>query len=109
MTNRLLATLVLSLSLLACDGGKADTADTDTGDVDTEAESGAEMFSATCANCHGPNGNDGSAPDLTVAVPGLDDSALETLINEGQGYMPPQDIDAADLPVLIAHLRATFP
>jgi mono/diheme cytochrome c family protein len=70
---------------------------------------GGDIFASTCANCHGPNGNDGSAPDLTVQVPAQSDEELRTIISDGQGYMPAQDITGTDLDDTLAYLRMQFP
>ena len=98
----------LSLAfLVACAGGdKDDTGGGDNGGGDATA--GAEVYTTSCSGCHGPNGNDGSAADLTAEVPEKTDEELTTIITEGYGSMGPVTLDDTQLADLLAYLRATF-
>ena len=85
--------------------GTDGTADgTDGGD----AAAGGEIFSATCANCHGADGASGYAADLTVRVPEMTNEQITTVVLEGQNYMPDQSLDATQVADVLAHLRVTF-
>jgi mono/diheme cytochrome c family protein len=94
--------------LVACAGSKDDTSGDNGGGGGGDATAGAEVYSTSCAGCHGANGNDGSAPDLTAEVPSKTDEELTTIITEGTGSMGPVSLDDTQLADLLAHLRATF-
>jgi mono/diheme cytochrome c family protein len=56
-----------------------------------EASSGAEIYAANCARCHGTDGGGGIGPQLSdgavvAAYPDPVDEAI--VINDGQGAMP---------------------
>jgi mono/diheme cytochrome c family protein len=56
-----------------------------------EASTGAELYAANCARCHGPDGGGGVGPQLSdgaviAAYPNPVDEAI--LINDGMGAMP---------------------
>jgi mono/diheme cytochrome c family protein len=92
--------MLLALLLAACAG---------------DPDRGAEVYARTCANCHGEDGDLGvqldgvAAPDLAEVVPALDDDALASVIVDGTGAMPPQDVDARETRDVIAWLRQAFP
>ncbi len=77
-------------------------------------EEGAEVYARTCENCHGEDGNAGvqvdgvAAPDLAAFVPAFSDEDLTTIIADGFGAMPPQDLGGREIEDVIAYLRATF-
>ena len=77
---------------------------TDGGDT----TAGAAIFSSICAECHGADGASGSGADLTVRVPALTDEEITTVVLNGQGYMPAQDLDPTQVADVVAYLRATF-
>ena len=82
-------------------------------DHDALAE-GEEVYARTCENCHGADGTaaiqvDGvAAADLTVVIPAFSDSDLATVITEGGGAMPAQDLEGREVDDVVAYLRATF-
>ena len=86
----------------------ADGADGADGTDGTSGVDGAEVYGRTCGNCHGANGNDGFATDLTMVVPSLSDEELQSVITEGKGNMQPVDLDADEVAAVITYLRATF-
>lgn len=66
-------------------------------------ERGAEIVQSLCNHCHG-YGN-----SLAARIDGLGDDDIASVIRNGSGYMPAQDLDAGDIADVIAYLRATFP
>ncbi|MCB9777639.1 MAG: cytochrome c [Alphaproteobacteria bacterium] len=121
----LTATLALASTLfLACgdkdddSGGSADDtghshdsgSSTDGGsDGGGDTSAGATVFASTCADCHGSDGTNGTAPDLSERVPTKTDEEIRTLVEDGQNYMPAQDLSSTEIDDVIAYLRATFP
>lgn len=77
-----------------------------------DADSGAVVFDASCANsaCHGVDGDSGTAPRLSEAVPEHTDEQLAALIAYGDGDMPAQsslsDQEVADV---IAYVQQAYP
>lgn len=75
---------------------------------------GEVLYARTCVNCHGADGTLGvqlngvAAADLTTTIPALSDDALATIITEGVGEMPAQDLEGREIDDVIAYLRATF-
>jgi mono/diheme cytochrome c family protein len=125
MRNPTLTALLLA-TLVACGDKDDDTAsdtghdhgdhdtdgdtDTDTGAGTGDAANGQTVYMATCGSdyCHGSDGASGSAPDHPDVVPTLSDDQLRTIMNEGQGYMGPQELSAQEVEDVLAYLRATF-
>lgn len=104
--------MLLILMTIACSAGdKGDTGTVVVGD----AASGAALYSATCAGCHGEDGmlgiDIGGTPsaDLSVRVPAMEDDAIRDQIQNGGSAMPAQYSDPQDIEDVLAHLRATFP
>ena len=69
----------------------------------------ASIFASTCANCHGPDGDSGSAPDLSTGVPAMSDDDIRSIITDGKGGMPAQGLSDDELDAMVDYLRATFP
>jgi mono/diheme cytochrome c family protein len=75
---------------------------------------GEAIYGRTCENCHGADGTAGiqvdgvAAADLTVVIPAFSDGDLATVITEGIGAMPAQDLEGREVDDVIAYLRATF-
>ena len=75
---------------------------------------GEAIYERTCENCHGADGTAGiqvdgvPAADLTVVIPQFSDDDLATMIKEGIGAMPAQDLQGREVDDVIAYLRATF-
>ena len=82
-------------------------------DHDPVAE-GEEVYGRTCENCHGADGAAGiqvdgvAAADLNVVIPAFSDDELASVITEGIGAMPAQDLEGREVDDVIAYLRATF-
>lgn len=91
------------LSLLACGTESAG-----------DAVVGATHFEASCLSCHGADGTGeaitgvASASDLTVSVPGLDNSQLEDAILAGVGEMPAIALESTEAVDVVAYLRDSF-
>ena len=68
---------------------------------------GAELWSGTCAKCHGTDGEGGYGP--RIAGTGLveDEEAIERLLREGRGEMPPvgRDWDDTQMDALTGYLK----
>jgi len=122
MNQRLLLPLFLALplTLVACGDKDDDTghdhmheadADTDSdtdSDTDADLANGESVFGDTCATCHGTTGDNGTAPNLYDVVPNHDEASLTTLLADGQGYMPAQEITGDDLTDVIAYTLDAF-
>jgi mono/diheme cytochrome c family protein len=104
-----MATVAL-LGLVACDKGS----DSAGGDIVGNADDGAKVFAATCAqvNCHGPDGTgsdkSSDADDLNKVVPGLSDAEIESRIENGFGLMAPVDLSEQETADVIAYVRQEF-
>lgn len=97
--------LVMVMALVGCkDKGGDDSG----GDLTGDATAGAAVYASSCAGCHGDNGNDGSAADLTAEVPEKSDAELEDIVLNGYDDMPAQDLSAQEMADLLAYLRETF-
>ena len=92
------------------DTGSATESDSDTA-TDTETDTGLEgnvangqvVHDGRCIGCHENN------PAMAQRVPVLSDAELEDVIQNGQGYMPPQGLSELQLIDVIAFLRQEYP
>lgn len=105
--KKLIAVLgALALVLAACGGGS----DSDSGDdggnspaaSEGDAAHGEEIYSATCAACHGPDarGIDGLGKDLhnNTFVASLSDDELVAFLKEGRGADHPDNDTGVAMP-----------
>ena len=88
------------------DSGTSDT--DDSGNMDTAAVAasvarGAAIVASVCNHCHGL-GN-----PLASRIDGLDDDDIASVIRNGSGNMPAQDLDEGQIADVIAYLRLTYP
>ena len=96
------------LPLDSGDGGTTGGDDSGTGDSGTdtaEAASiarGAAIVQDVCSHCHDPGG-------LAERAAQLDDETLASVIENGFGAMPPQNLDQQQIADVIAYLRANGP
>lgn len=98
-------TLALALVLTACTG----PADKDTAGGGGDATAGAEVYTASCAACHGADGaGTDTYPSLVEEVPEKSDAQLEDIILNGTGSMAPVALDEQELTDLLAYLRQEF-
>lgn len=80
----------------------------DTGEVE-ERTPEEELFYTTCAQCHGNDGDSGSAPNLSQIIPRISDERLAEVILEGTSVMPGDQVPEESVPILIAYLRERYP
>ena len=84
MVLRIAAISLLFLTV-ACGSSNSD------GQGTVEVNVGEEIYSNSCAVCHGPNGDlgVGGATDLSQTV--LSRDSIISVVQKGRGGMPPQD------------------
>lgn len=101
-----LAFMTLTMSLMACGDKSDDTAVTEDTTEETSGEAdlanGQVVHDERCMACHASN------PSMETKAPGLSDSELESVIQNGTGSMPGQGLNETDLRDVIAYLRATY-
>lgn len=79
-----------------------------------DPEAGATIYTATCASCHGAEGDLGvssggtPATDLNTAVPEKTDEELAAVIQDGKGNMAATGLSDDETLDVIAYLRETF-
>lgn len=103
----LILSSILAFSLVACGKG----GDTGSGAAgDGAAAAGATVYSSTCSGCHGASGEGttGYAPAMCEDVPTSDVAELTSVILDGIGDMPAQDLTAQQNADVIAYLQETF-
>ena len=83
------------------DDSGTDDSGTDTAEAASIAR-GAEIVQNVCSHCHDPDG-------LAKRAADLDDDTLASVIENGFGSMPPQDLDEQQIADVIAYLRANGP
>lgn len=93
--------LTLILTLIAC-GGTEDTGTTG------DATAGADVYAASCASCHGADGEGASGPAMADVVPGATPADLESIILDGSGDMAPVALDATETADVIAYMVETW-
>ena len=79
--------------------------------LDGVSSTGQPIFASTCGNaaCHGANGDDGPAPNLSTVAAGQSVAALVTVVNCGSGNMPAlNQLSDQDIADVVAYVRATF-
>jgi mono/diheme cytochrome c family protein len=84
------------------DSGTNGTDDSGTVDDTGEAASiarGAAIVQDVCSHCH-------SSASLAQRAAGLDDATITSVIENGFGSMPPQNLDAQQIADVIAYLRS---
>jgi len=107
--------LVLTLPLLltaACDS-EEDGRNAEILALDGNPAAGEMVFANnTCSTdaCHGSDGNSGTgtAPALNTVVSGLSDDQIINAVLDGDGAMPPQDLEDQEMADVLAWLRTEF-
>ena len=76
-----------------------------------ESTLGEEQWQGVCAKCHGPGGEGGIGPRIASSPTLTDAEALETIVRNGRGDMPPVGSHWADEQVeaLLDYLRENPP
>lgn len=95
MKKKLLALLMgTSLVLAACGGGDDKSKDTGGGDTggDTASVNAEDVYQKSCAACHGGDLTGGVGTDLTKIGATLSADDIKTVIHEGKGQMPAQNL-----------------
>jgi len=106
MNKKLLAALFGSaLMLAACGGGGDDEEATQTNDENggevTQANDAEKIVQAKCITCHGGNlEGQGDFPALNDVGSRLSEEEILTVIQKGQGNMPPNLVEGADAEVV---------
>jgi len=106
MNKKLLAALFGSaLMLAACGGGGDDEEATQTNDENggevTQANDAEKIVQAKCTTCHGGNlEGQGDFPALNNVGSRLSEEEILTVIQKGQGNMPPNLVEGADAEVV---------
>lgn len=78
-----------------------DTEVVEDGDVEEgDANDPEAIYASSCAGCHGDDLSGTSGPDLTAVGSSLSKEEIETVINEGQGSMPPALVSPEEAEVL---------
>ena len=75
----------------------------DSGADEPSITRGGDIVASVCNRCHG-YGN-----PLASRIDGLDDDEIASVIRNGSGRMPPQDLDDGEIADVIAYLRVTYP
>ena len=101
--------VLASLFLVGC-GDKTTEEDTGTAGDDggTEEADGPAVYALNCSGCHGADGTGVSGPDLTAAVPQLNDSSLMDILQNGTGSMVAPNLSGAEEDALFMYLRDRF-
>lgn len=69
--------------------------------------SGAQVYAAACASCHGNDGSGGQGPALLGNPVIMDSGYVTEVIGEGLGAMPPQDsLSAEHVERVVAYVQA---
>lgn len=110
MKKKLLALLMgtsLVFSLAACGGGDDKATDTG-GDAggDTAAVNAEDVYTQSCAACHGGDLKGGVGPDLTKVGGNLSQDDIKTVILEGRGQMPAQNLNDEEATAVAEWLAA---
>ena len=100
--HKMLSLGLLSLSLFACGEKTEDTAGDDVVNGEADLVNGEAVHDSSCMPCHAGN------PDMATNTPGLSDSELESVIQNGSGAMPGQGLSETDLRDVIAYLRQEY-
>lgn len=91
--KKLLAILFGSaLILAACGGGGDEGSGTDT----ASAGDPEKIYTQNCASCHGGNLEGGAGPELAAIGSKYSQEEITTIIETGQGIMPPKIIKGAE-------------
>ena len=112
-STKLLSALALFF-LVACDEGTEDECTADANAIaalEDSASEGAVVFSNSCGveSCHGTDGTNGAAPDLSSRAVGLSDTQIARTVLCGEGNMPAQaQLDDQEIADVVAYVQENF-
>lgn len=106
-----------SVALAACGGGEEDAAveetepqteteapATDESAEETTASAGEEVYKQSCLSCHGGNLEGGFGPALDTIGSKMSEEDILSVIENGQGQMPPNVVEGEDAQAVAAWL-----
>ncbi|WP_050179899.1 cytochrome c551 [Domibacillus robiginosus] len=103
-----------SLALAACGGGEEEdaavekteeqTPSTDEGTGETTVSAGEEVYQQSCLSCHGENLEGGFGPELSAIGSKMSEEEILSVIENGQGQMPPNVVEGEDAEAVAAWL-----
>ena len=77
--------------------------------LEGRVDCGEIVYFTHCAGCHGDNGEGGPNGQILFGhISGHGDFDLIRSIVEGEGTMPPQDLESQEVADVIAYMRANF-
>jgi cytochrome c5 len=86
-----------------------ETTDLPPRDLEGRVDCGEEVYMLACANCHGVDGEGTpNGQGLIGHIQGHSDSDLIHSIVDGEGTMPPQDLESQEVADVIAYMRVSF-
>jgi len=112
----LFSAAALTLAVGCGDKDEGDSGDTDhsdhehgtTGEGGGDATAGADVYSTSCAGCHGAEGEGASGPAMSDVVPGHSEDDIASVAMNGEGSMPPILSDATQAADVAAYCVATW-
>ncbi|WP_046174392.1 cytochrome c551 [Domibacillus indicus] len=98
-----------SVALAACGGGEEENAANDApasdeGTEETAASAGEEVYQQNCLSCHGGNLEGSFGPALDKIGSELSEEGILSVIENGQGQMPPNIVEGEDAQAVAAWL-----
>lgn len=76
--------------------------------VEAGPADGAELYSRSCAGCHGASGEGGAGPAMATAAAGLDAAGVAAVAQTGSGTMPGILADAEEAAIVGAYVVETW-
>jgi cytochrome c oxidase subunit II len=78
--------------------------------LESDAEFGEELYVGVCAKCHGPQGQGGYGPAIADSTLATDARAVERLLRNGRGAMPPvgRGWNDRQMEAMTGYLRGRF-
>lgn len=76
-------------------------------DADEELRTGADVYRARCASCHGADGGGGLGPTLAEIESRLDDEGQRSVVEDGRATMPgfANVLSESDLEAVVRYTR----
>ena len=101
------AKMLASVEVLPAEEFDAWLSERETQQADVTSPLGEELWEGTCAKCHGLDGEGGYGPPITGSELLKDSEAVEKLLRDGRGDMPPvgRDWDDDEMKALTDYLE----